>query len=336
MINRATDLVEEGRYRSPFGYILVDESQDISPSRARLLKALLDSSPGSQLSAVGDDWQAIYRFGGSDIAVMREFGDHFGAFERIDLPTTFRCVDRIATVATIEQAPLLGVRMGLPPHVEHFGQSRAGQGQGAEAPPRATGDPRPACRAPRRVSRARLRRDSGRRASSGSWRCWRRRRERARRVRPISAPLEQGAQDVEGAVGRTRSLCARRVEPRRDPRRVDGVELEPSERGQQAAGWVSVGRITTRRCSPWRPCGGGGSGWARRRIHRRSGCRSPPTGAIRTAAAIGCGRWSCRSSPTPRGYAYRCVTFRRARASGTRSSIACSVTSTRTGVGGRW
>ncbi len=100
MINRATDLVESGRYCSPFSYILVDEFQDISPSRARLLKALLDSSPGSQLFAVGDDWQAIYRFSGSDIAVMREFGDHFGAFERIDLATTFRCADRIATVAT--------------------------------------------------------------------------------------------------------------------------------------------------------------------------------------------------------------------------------------------
>ncbi len=100
MINRATDLVEEGRYRSPFQYILVDEFQDISPSRARLLKALLDSSPGAQLFAVGDDWQAIYRFGGSDIAVMREFGNHFGAFERIDLATTFRCADRIAAVST--------------------------------------------------------------------------------------------------------------------------------------------------------------------------------------------------------------------------------------------
>jgi len=100
MINRATDLVEEGRYRSPFGYILVDEFQDISPSRARLLKALLDNSPGSQLFAVGDDWQAIYRFGGSDISVMREFEGHFGAFERIDLATTFRCADRIATLAT--------------------------------------------------------------------------------------------------------------------------------------------------------------------------------------------------------------------------------------------
>ena len=100
MINRATDLVETGRYRSPFGYILVDEFQDISPARARLLKALLDNSPGAQLFAVGDDWQAIYRFGGSDIAVMREFGEHFGDFERLDLETSFRCSDRIAAVAT--------------------------------------------------------------------------------------------------------------------------------------------------------------------------------------------------------------------------------------------
>ena len=100
MINRATDLVEAGRYRSPFRYILVDEFQDISPSRARLLKALLSSSADTQLFAVGDDWQAIFRFGGADIAVMREFGDHFGAFERIDLETTFRCSDRIAAVAT--------------------------------------------------------------------------------------------------------------------------------------------------------------------------------------------------------------------------------------------
>ena len=100
MINRATDLVEGGRYRSSFGYILVDEFQDISPARARLLKALLNSSPNIRLFAVGDDWQAIYRFGGSDITVMREFGDYFGAFERIDLATTFRCADRIAAVAT--------------------------------------------------------------------------------------------------------------------------------------------------------------------------------------------------------------------------------------------
>ena len=100
MINRAIDLVEAGRYSNPYRYILVDEFQDISPSRARLLKALLETRRNAQLFAVGDDWQSIYRFGGSDITIMQEFGNQFGAFERIDLETTFRCSDRICTVAT--------------------------------------------------------------------------------------------------------------------------------------------------------------------------------------------------------------------------------------------
>ena len=100
MITKATEHVEAGRYRSPFAYILVDEFQDISPGRARLLKALLDQSPGTQLFAVGDDWQAIFRFAGSDIAIMRGFDKRFGAGARIDLETTFRCPDRVAKVAT--------------------------------------------------------------------------------------------------------------------------------------------------------------------------------------------------------------------------------------------
>ena len=100
MISKATEHVEKGRYRSPFGYILVDEFQDISPGRARLLKALLDTSETAQLFAVGDDWQAIYRFAGSDIAIMREFRERFGETERINLETTFRCSNRIADIAT--------------------------------------------------------------------------------------------------------------------------------------------------------------------------------------------------------------------------------------------
>ena len=100
MIGKATEHVESGRYRSPFGYILVDEFQDISLGRARLLKALLDASKTAQLFAVGDDWQAIFRFAGSDIAIMREFRERFGESERVDLETTFRCADRIAELAS--------------------------------------------------------------------------------------------------------------------------------------------------------------------------------------------------------------------------------------------
>ncbi|MCY3788886.1 MAG: topoisomerase DNA-binding C4 zinc finger domain-containing protein, partial [Gemmatimonadetes bacterium] len=42
----------------------------------------------------------IYRFGGSDIAIMREFEAHFGEYERVDLKAMFRTCDRIASVAT--------------------------------------------------------------------------------------------------------------------------------------------------------------------------------------------------------------------------------------------
>ena len=100
MINMATAHVESGRYQSPYRYILVDEFQDISLGRARLLKALVDQNEMIQLFAVGDDWQAIYRFAGSDIAIMREFQHRFGETARTDLETTFRCADSISDVAT--------------------------------------------------------------------------------------------------------------------------------------------------------------------------------------------------------------------------------------------
>ncbi len=100
MITNATEHVRSGRYRNRYGYILVDEFQDISAGRARLLKALLDTSSTAQLFAVGDDWQAIFRFAGSDIAIMREFKERFGESERVNLETTFRCADRIANLAS--------------------------------------------------------------------------------------------------------------------------------------------------------------------------------------------------------------------------------------------
>ena len=44
---------------------------------------------------MGDDWQSIYRFAGSDVSVMREFQDYFGAAEVTKLDKTFRYNDKI-------------------------------------------------------------------------------------------------------------------------------------------------------------------------------------------------------------------------------------------------
>src|SRR3546814_2722741 len=71
MIGDAVRLVETGRYQSPYALILVDEFQDISDPRANLIKALKHQKPFTKVFAVGDDWQSIYRFAGSDITIFR-------------------------------------------------------------------------------------------------------------------------------------------------------------------------------------------------------------------------------------------------------------------------
>ncbi len=100
MIGMAIDYVESGRYQSPYCYLLVDEFQDISASRARLLKALLAQQPNSNLFCVGDDWQSIYRFTGSDVSITKNFTEHFGATATSVLDKTFRFNNQIGEVAS--------------------------------------------------------------------------------------------------------------------------------------------------------------------------------------------------------------------------------------------
>lgn len=100
MIGNATEYIESGRYRSPYQHILVDEFQDISQPRARLIKALLDQRDDAVLFAVGDDWQAIYRFSGSDLSITQRFSDLFGASSITALDTTFRFNNKIGDVAS--------------------------------------------------------------------------------------------------------------------------------------------------------------------------------------------------------------------------------------------
>jgi DNA helicase-4 len=100
MIRRATSYVEESRYPVRFKRLVVDEFQDISRGRLRFLQALLDSSGGARLFAVGDDWQSIYGFTGSDVSIMREFGEIFEHHDRVDLDTTFRFTDRLARASS--------------------------------------------------------------------------------------------------------------------------------------------------------------------------------------------------------------------------------------------
>ena len=100
MIGKAIRYVREGRFRSPWRYILVDEFQDISEARARLIRYLRDATKECSLFCVGDDWQAIYRFTGSDLSFTTEFQEKFGATEITALDLTFRFNSGISDVAT--------------------------------------------------------------------------------------------------------------------------------------------------------------------------------------------------------------------------------------------
>ena len=78
MLSWSTRLIQ----RMPKGelkyqYILVDEVQDLSLSKSLLLQAMLKNCESAKLFAVGDDWQSIYRFAGSNLGVLKDFEKTF-------------------------------------------------------------------------------------------------------------------------------------------------------------------------------------------------------------------------------------------------------------------
>ncbi|MDP5214831.1 UvrD-helicase domain-containing protein [Pseudoalteromonas tunicata] len=99
MIFQAHNMIHTGKFKAPWLHILVDEFQDISEPRAQLLKALRDNTHGSVLFAVGDDWQSIYRFSGSNHHFITQFQRYFGASCTVNLDQTFRFNNKIAEVA---------------------------------------------------------------------------------------------------------------------------------------------------------------------------------------------------------------------------------------------
>ncbi|WP_204527191.1 DNA helicase IV [Citrobacter cronae] len=107
LIHQAIVILEKGRFISPWKHILVDEFQDISPQRAALLAALGKQNSQTTLFAVGDDWQAIYRFSGAQLSLTTAFQQNFGEGDRCNLDTTYRFNSRIGEVANqfIQQNP---------------------------------------------------------------------------------------------------------------------------------------------------------------------------------------------------------------------------------------
>jgi DNA helicase-4 len=92
MINLAAEELskKEDLYRDVFDHILVDEYQDLSAQRYKLLKTLMDKNPDCKLFGVGDDWQSIMGFAGSNLNYTFRFEDYFDHPAITYLSTNYR------------------------------------------------------------------------------------------------------------------------------------------------------------------------------------------------------------------------------------------------------
>ncbi len=98
-ILQATEICREHNPVS-YDYIIVDEFQDISVDRYNFLKVLRDGNPPAKLYCVGDDWQSIYRFSGSDMALFNRFSEFFGHTDINKIETTYRFGEPLVSLSS--------------------------------------------------------------------------------------------------------------------------------------------------------------------------------------------------------------------------------------------
>lgn len=74
-----------------YDHILVDEFQDVSETEVTLFNLLVENGSESHLFCVGDDWQSIYGFRGSDVRIFTGFPDDYPDTTYTSLDVNFRC-----------------------------------------------------------------------------------------------------------------------------------------------------------------------------------------------------------------------------------------------------
>lgn len=89
MIHYAYANMEKLESRLKYDYVIIDEYQDISYQRFSFVKKISDLFK-AKIVAVGDDWQTIYSFSGSDIDLFTKFEEVMGYGEQIQIVNTYR------------------------------------------------------------------------------------------------------------------------------------------------------------------------------------------------------------------------------------------------------
>lgn len=101
MINLAAKKLDEkweNQERLPYQYIIIDEYQDIARQRFNLTKKLADICR-AKVVAVGDDWQSIYAFSGSDIHLFMDFTRLMGGGKQLKITRTYRNSQELIDIA---------------------------------------------------------------------------------------------------------------------------------------------------------------------------------------------------------------------------------------------
>lgn len=90
-----------------YDYIIIDEYQDISSLRYKLLKKTADRND-SNVFAVGDDWQAIFSFAGSRIDYFYNFNSFFNGAKLLKINKTHRNSQELINISSdfIMQNPM--------------------------------------------------------------------------------------------------------------------------------------------------------------------------------------------------------------------------------------
>ena len=99
LIHGAADAISNGNYKFEFTHLLVDEFQDISSDRNTLIESMKKANRKLEVTCVGDDWQSIYRFNGSDLSIMREASKPKMNRKRVDLTDSYRLPQVIADIS---------------------------------------------------------------------------------------------------------------------------------------------------------------------------------------------------------------------------------------------
>ncbi|MBR0352461.1 MAG: UvrD-helicase domain-containing protein [Oscillospiraceae bacterium] len=101
MINESARIlreVKDMKQKLDFRYIIVDEYQDISRQRFDLVSALHEVT-SAKIIAVGDDWQSIYAFSGSDITLFTKFKEKMGYATLLKIVRTYRNSQEVIDIA---------------------------------------------------------------------------------------------------------------------------------------------------------------------------------------------------------------------------------------------